>query len=96
MTSCQADCMSVLKPTATASVNREPSITRRRPKLAMIAPANGPHRPYSSRLMDSASETVARSQPNSRPSGSTSTTLVARMPAAVSNARKVAPATIQA
>ena len=66
-------------------------MTRRTPKRAMMAPANGPHRPNRSRLIESASEIVARSQPNSRSSGSTSTARVAPMPAELSNDRKVIP-----
>ena len=88
--------MNVLEPTATASVESATSITRRRPKRAMMAPANGPHRPYSSRLIDSAREIVARSQPNSRSSGSTRIARVAPIPAELSRARKVTRATTQA
>ena len=90
------DCISELRPTATASVDNATSMTRRTPKRAISAPANGPHRPNSSRLTDRASETVARSQPKSCSRGSTSTALVARIPADASSARNVTPATIQA
>ena len=38
--------MSVLKLTATASVRSAVSMTRRAPKRAVMAPANGPHTPW--------------------------------------------------
>ena len=95
-TSCQADCMNVLRPTPTASVVRAVSMTRRTPKRVIRAPANGPHSPNSSRLTDRASDTVARSQLNSRSRGRTRTTRVAPIPADTIRARNVKPATIHA
>jgi hypothetical protein len=88
--------MSELRPTPTASVASATSMTRRTPKRVINAPAKGPHRPYSSRLTDTANETVARSQPKSCSSGRTSSALVARIPADASRAKKVTPATIHA
>ena len=81
--------MKLLRLTPTASVESAASMTRRTPKRAINAPANGPQRPNSRRLIESASEMTARSQPNSCSSGRTRTARVAPMPAEVSSARNV-------
>ena len=88
--------MNVLKLSARASVDNPESMTLRTPKRVINAPANGPHSPNRSRLTETASETVARSQPNSRSSGRTRMDRVAPIPAAASKVRNVTPATIQA
>ena len=73
-----------------------PATTGRMPQRSIIAAANGPTNPNRTRLIDTASEMVARDQPNSPSSGTIKTAGVERMPDAASRVMKVTAKTIQA
>jgi hypothetical protein len=88
--------MAVMPSWAAAKPPNENSITRRTPKRSMRLAMNGPHRPYNTRLIETAIETVTRVQPNSCSMGRIRTAGVARMPAVTSSARNVTPVMIQA
>ena len=93
--SCQEACIAVVRLMAVATISSAATMTRRIPKRSIRAAANGPHRPYRNRLIETANEIVTRFQPNSCSSGTISTPGVERMPADASNVRNVTAATIQ-
>ena len=82
--------------TPQAVTTRARLIVRRTPKRSMIAAANGPTAPYSSRLTPIAKEIVARDQPNSASNGTIKTPGAARTPAVSSATTKTSPAMTQA
>lgn len=71
-------------------------VTRRMPKRAMSAAANGAVRPNSTRFTVTASDSSVRLQPNSSSSGTMSALGAARKPAAPTSARNATAATIHA
>jgi hypothetical protein len=75
--------MIVVSEAPLAIVTRPISITRRTPKRSMSAAENGAVRPKSRRPIETATEIVARDQPNSFCSGTIRTLGVARKPAVV-------------
>ena len=95
-TICQGAVISDDNATPVANVASATSTVGRTPKRCMAAAANGPVSPYKARLMDIASEMVARLQPNCCSSGSIMTLGVARVPAAASNTRNTTPTDIHA
>ena len=95
-TSCQAAVITTVSPEPSATRPSAASTTRRRPKRLIAAAANGPARPYSTRLTETAAEMTVRLQPNSSSSGTISTPGADRKPEAPSSVTKVTPATIQA
>jgi hypothetical protein len=75
--------ITVVSPAPVEIVTSAISITRRTPKRSIREAENGAVRPKSSSPIDTASETVARDQPNSCCNGTISTPGVARKPAVV-------------
>lgn len=75
--------MSVFSPAPVEMVASAMSITRRTPNVSMSAAENGAVKPKNSSPIDTASETVARDQPNSCCRGTIRTPRVARKPAVV-------------
>ena len=74
----------------------EAATTRRMPKRSISAAANGAVSPYSTRLRVTAPLVVARDQPKSSSSGSSSAPVDERNPAAATRAPMVIAATNQA
>ncbi len=95
-TSCQLEVMRVVSALPSAMASSAVVTTRRIPKRSISAAANGAVRPKSSRLTETASETVEVLQPNSSCSGTMNTLGVARKPAAPTSTAKVTAATPQA
>ena len=88
--------MHIVALTPAASSNKATAMVRLMPILSKKPAANGPIKPYSSRFTDTASEMVARDQPNSCSSGTIKIPGVDLMPAVVNRVRKVTATTIQA
>ena len=94
--SCHGSVIHIVPKAPRAMATSAHIVTRRRPKRACSAAANGPTSPNSSTLMLTAVPTVARSQPNSSRSGSTRMPGAERKPAAPSSVTNEAPKTTQA
>ena len=93
--SCHGACICVVSVELIAIVPSAITITRRMPKRSYRPAANGPPRPYSTRLIATAAEIVARDQPNSSCSGTINTPTVDRNPAAVTSVRNETAAITQ-
>ena len=94
-TSCQPAVMTVVSPLPLAMSTSAQLTTRLMPYRSMSAAANGAVSPKSTRLIDTASETVSREKPSAS-SGTSSTPGVERNPAAPTRVRKATAATPQA
>ena len=93
--SCHGAVMIVVKAKPLAMMTSASSTLARTPMRSISAAPNGPVTPYINRLIETASEMVARLQPKSFSIGTISTPGAARNPAATSSTKKVRPATTQ-
>ena len=94
--SCQGWRMKIVSPEPVATANSAPTVTRRTPKRSIRPPAKGAKRPKKSRLIETASEIVARDQPNSCSRGTIRVLGVERNPEAARMVSQVTAATIHA
>jgi len=94
--SCHGAFITVVRRAPAETVIRAPTVTMRSPKRSIRAAAKGPVRPNRMRLIETATEMMARFQPNSFCSGTIRTLGVARNPAAPISATNVTAATTHA
>ena len=91
--SCQDCVISGSSATPVPMMHSAPTMVPRTPKRSIVAAENGAISPYRPMQTPTASEMVARLQPNSVSNGTTNTPGTARIPAPISSTMKVTPAT---